>query len=137
MPHLCVQWPDEKLIPGFRKTFEEYFAQVQQLSYGFSSLLAEAFGLSSDALRKFYDTDSNMQHRGKIVQYPVIGEGDAETQGVGPHYDAGFLTFVRHIFLLCYGMMNVDDNYIVVASFSAQGSPSAEPLRPMDRRTPN
>lgn len=87
------QWPDEQLIPGFRKTFEEYLAQVQQLSYDFSSLLAEAFGLPSDALRKFYDTDPNMQHRGKIVQYPVIGEGD-EGQGVGPHYDAGFLTFL-------------------------------------------
>jgi hypothetical protein len=109
LTHLRVQWPDETLIPGFRKTLEEYFAQVQQLSYNFSSLLAEAFGLPSDALRKFYGTDPNMQHRGKIVQYPVISEGDSEAQGVGPHYDAGFLTFVSHVFISGDWMMDVDD----------------------------
>ena len=38
-----------------------------------------------------------MQHRGKIVQYPVIEPGEGEAQGVGPHYDAGFLTFVSYI----------------------------------------
>jgi isopenicillin N synthase-like dioxygenase len=97
-----LQWPDDTLIPGFRKTFEEYLAQVQRLSYDFSSLLAEAFGLPSNALKKFYDTDPNMQHRSKIVRYPVISEGESEAQGVGPHYDAGFLTFVScvHVFLL-------------------------------------
>ena len=97
-PNSCsvYKWPDETLIPGFRQTLEEYFAQVQQLSYDFSSLLAEAFGLPPDALRKFYDTDANMQHRGKIVRYPVIGPGESEAQGVGPHYDAGFLTFVSY-----------------------------------------
>jgi len=32
-----------------------------------------------------------MQHRAKIVKYPVVQD---HTQGVGPHYDAGFLTFL-------------------------------------------
>lgn len=45
---------------------EAYLAHVQQLSYRFISLLAEAFGLPSDALDKFYDTDELMQHRGKV-----------------------------------------------------------------------
>lgn len=88
---MVSQWPDETLIPGFRTTMEKYLAQVQELSYKFSSLLAEAFGLPPNALAGFYDTDEKMQHRGKIVQYPVVEEGG---QGVGPHYDAGFLTFV-------------------------------------------
>ena len=35
-----------------------------------------------------------MQHRSKIVQHPVV-EGSSDQLGVGPHYDAGFLTFVR------------------------------------------
>lgn len=60
------QWPDEQLIPGFRNTMETYLADVQQLSYRFISLLAEAFGLPSDALNEFYDTDALMQHRGKV-----------------------------------------------------------------------
>jgi isopenicillin N synthase-like dioxygenase len=80
--------------PGFERHLRSILSQVQRLSYNFSSLLAEAFGLSSDALRRFYDIDRNMQHRGKVVRYPVINQGDSEGQGVGPHYDAGFLTFV-------------------------------------------
>ncbi|GLB44964.1 putative iron ascorbate-dependent oxidoreductase family protein [Lyophyllum shimeji] len=88
------QWPEESLIPGFRATHERYLEQVQALSYTFISLLAEAFGLAPDALDYFYDTDEKMQHRSKIVQYPVVTDADADDQGVGPHYDAGFLTFL-------------------------------------------
>ncbi|KAF9241863.1 hypothetical protein BU15DRAFT_87087 [Melanogaster broomeanus] len=87
------QWPDEDLIPGFRNTMESYLSHVQTLSYHFISLLAEAFGLPSDALDKFYDTDELMQHRGKVVKYPT-NDGSLTDQGVGPHYDAGFLTFL-------------------------------------------
>ena len=88
-----VKWPDEELIPGFRDVLERYLGQVEDLSYRFSSLIAEAFGLGPDGLTQFYDIPSLMQHRSKIVQYPVV-EGSSD-QGVGPHYDAGFLTFVR------------------------------------------
>ena len=42
-------------------------------------------------LSEFYDKPPLMQHRAKIVKYPVVQD---HTQGVGPHYDAGFLTFV-------------------------------------------
>lgn len=87
------QWPDEGLIPGFKNTMETYLQQVQALSYQFISLLAEAFGLPSDALNKFYDADKFMQHRGKVVKYPA-NDGSLTDQGVGPHYDAGFLTFL-------------------------------------------
>lgn len=89
------QWPEESLIPGFRSSFETYLSQVQSLSYEFASLIAEAFGLPKDGLSHFYDVDDLMQHRAKIVQYPVVEEGAAKNQGVGPHYDAGFLTFVE------------------------------------------
>ncbi|KAG9316787.1 hypothetical protein JVU11DRAFT_2851 [Chiua virens] len=34
-----------------------------------------------------------MQHRGKVVKYPA-NDGSLTDQGVGPHYDAGFLTFL-------------------------------------------
>ncbi|KAJ6573393.1 hypothetical protein DFH09DRAFT_1151730 [Mycena vulgaris] len=87
------QWPDEALLPGFKATMERYLLDVQALSYAFISLLAEAFGLPPDALSQFYDTDELMQHRGKIVQYPPT-DAPGESQGVGPHYDAGFLTFL-------------------------------------------
>ncbi|KAJ3504536.1 hypothetical protein NLJ89_g7883 [Agrocybe chaxingu] len=112
------QWPDEKLIPGFREVLERYLDQVQDLSMKFSSLIAEAFGLGPDGLSQFYDTPELMQHRSKIVKYPVVsGSSD---QGVGPHYDAGFLTFIV---------------YEVVTSVESPRTSGPESLRGMDRCT--
>jgi isopenicillin N synthase-like dioxygenase len=89
------QWPPESLVPGFRKTFLDYFSAVADLSYSFASLTAEALGLHPDALNKFYDEPRKelMQHRGKIARYPPAREGQS-SQGVGAHFDPGFLTFV-------------------------------------------
>ena len=70
--------------------------QVTQLSYEFSSLVAEALGLPPDGLARFYDKPEYMQHRLKVVKYPAK---EGYNQGVGPHYDAGFLTFVSNMFL--------------------------------------
>ncbi|TFK65259.1 Clavaminate synthase-like protein [Pluteus cervinus] len=88
------QWPEETSVPGFKATYEQYLAEVQSLSYEFSSLISEAFGLGPDGLSHFYDSDDLMQHRAKIVQYPIVEAGAGKDQGVGPHYDAGFLTFL-------------------------------------------
>lgn len=41
-----------------------------------------------------------MQHRSKLVRYPPVGEGE-EGQGVGPHFDAGFVTIVGSISSSC------------------------------------
>lgn len=89
------QWPNEDLIPGFQKTLETYLDQVQHLADEFVTLLAEAIGLGPDGLAKFYDTAEKMQHRSKVVKYPAAAGPSASTQGVGPHYDAGFVTIVR------------------------------------------
>lgn len=57
----------------------------------FTSLIAEAIGLPSNAFDKFFDQDQ--QHKLKIVKYPDLaelglsGEG-IEGQGVGPHKDS-------------------------------------------------
>lgn len=89
------QWPQESLIPGFRNTLETYLSEVQELSQTFSTLVSEALGLGPHGLDKFFDAPELLQHRSKIVKYPVLPEGsDGEGQGVGPHYDAGFLTFL-------------------------------------------
>ena len=68
-----AQWPDESMLPGFKVTMEGYLAQIQALGYKFIGLLAEAFGLPSDALARFYDSDDLMQHRGKVwVIFPIF-----------------------------------------------------------------
>lgn len=85
------QWPDERLIPGFEQVTTQYLEGVQALSYQLASLIGEALGLGPDGLSRFYDSEELMQHRAKIVKYP---SSETYNQGVGPHYDAGFLTFV-------------------------------------------
>ncbi|ETW79865.1 hypothetical protein HETIRDRAFT_419510 [Heterobasidion irregulare TC 32-1] len=87
------QWPKEAELPGFKETVLRYLDQVQKLSFEFISLIAEALGLQPDGLARFYDTDEFMQHRSKIVKYPSQDEVSSD-QGVGPHFDAGFLTFL-------------------------------------------
>ncbi|KAL4073769.1 hypothetical protein J3A83DRAFT_4389897 [Scleroderma citrinum] len=69
------QWPNPVLIPDFRETIENYLKEVQALSYQFIRLLAEALGLR------------------RVIKYPA-NDGSLTNQGVGPHYDAGFLTFL-------------------------------------------
>lgn len=92
-----------------------YLTQVADLSYEFIGLVAEALGLPRDGLDQFYDAHEKMQHRAKvcvlvdtridyfissvyktsqIVKYPTLDEVSSD-QGVGPHFDGGFLTFVR------------------------------------------
>ncbi|KAK7456369.1 hypothetical protein VKT23_010617 [Stygiomarasmius scandens] len=91
------QYPDESFIPGFRDAIETYYSQVTELGSQFISLIAQALGLPPDGLSRFYDTPERMQHRGKIVKYPVMNEKSVSDQGVGPHYDAGFLTILLQV----------------------------------------
>ncbi|EIW82880.1 Clavaminate synthase-like protein [Coniophora puteana RWD-64-598 SS2] len=89
------QWPDESSLPGFRAVMERYLDAVRDLSYEFTSLLAEALGLHPDALNKFFDRDELMLHHLKLAKYPApAADGSNGDPGVGPHYDAGFLTFL-------------------------------------------
>ena len=118
---------------------ERYLDQVEALGYTFCSLIAEAFGLGPDGLSQFFDAPELMQHRAKIVQYPVV-EGTSD-QGVGPHYDAGFLTFVSlscvtgmgsfYFYLCVMGACVI----VVVAGVSAPRSAGTKSRRRLDRRT--
>ena len=91
--------PPSILSSDLDYTPKPFLTQVQYLAYTLISILAKYF--SPSALDKYYDTDENMQHRTKIVRYPAVAVMDpANDQGVGPHYDAKFLTFVR-VFPAC------------------------------------
>ncbi|CAL1706053.1 unnamed protein product [Somion occarium] len=87
------QWPDEDLLPGFKETFLRYLAQVEKLSFNFIELLAEAFQIPVSSLDPFFNEGRHLQHRAKVVKYPVPPD-DSSDQGVGPHFDGGFLTFL-------------------------------------------
>jgi isopenicillin N synthase-like dioxygenase len=87
-----MQWPDETLLPGFKETFSTYVEQTQKLSNELLSVVAEALHMPPDAFSRFIEEGGN-QDRAKIVKYPVPAD-ESSDQGVGPHYDGGFLTLV-------------------------------------------
>jgi len=112
---LDVQWPPEGALPGFRETFTRYIQQVEDLSFQFIELLAESLGLPANAFDGFYDEPKGaMQHRSKIVKYP---EAPSESgQGVGPHYDSGFLTFVGSSTRIINGAILIIPSQLLQAS---------------------
>ncbi|KAL0564738.1 hypothetical protein V5O48_017299 [Marasmius crinis-equi] len=88
------QYPSEHILPGFRKTLEMYLDQVWTLVKELIQLTAEALGLPRNAFSRFFDTDDNMQCFGKLVRYPTVDTSDKASQGVGAHFDQGFLTIL-------------------------------------------
>ncbi|EKM54798.1 uncharacterized protein PHACADRAFT_258905, partial [Phanerochaete carnosa HHB-10118-sp] len=75
------QWPDESLLPGFRDTFVEYAQRLQKLSGELLGLIAEALELPPNAFARFFEPEGNQDH-------------ESSNQGVGPHYDGGFITLL-------------------------------------------
>lgn len=112
---LEAQWPPEDALPGFRETFTKYIQQVEDLSFRFIQLLAESLGLPAIAFDGFYNEPKGaMQHRSKIVKYP---EASSESkQGVGPHYDSGFLTFVGSSMRIIKGAVLLIPSQLLQAS---------------------
>lgn len=109
---------------------ESYLSQVAALGTTFITLIAEALGLPPDGLSRFYDTPDRMQHRGKVVQYPVPSERSESDQGVGPHYDAGFLTIVSPS--IKFNARNRPSPSTASASLAASRITGSESLRRLD-----
>ncbi|KAI9703500.1 MAG: hypothetical protein M1820_005804 [Bogoriella megaspora] len=110
------QWPSPDHLPSFRPTFELYMQQMADISTFFTSLIAEAIGLPSNAFGQFFDADQ--QHKLKIVKYPemppilsfpegaaasAFGERrgslkssghEGRAQGVGPHKDSMLTSYL-------------------------------------------
>ncbi|TEA22528.1 putative 2-oxoglutarate-dependent dioxygenase [Colletotrichum sidae] len=92
------QWPSDSALPGFRATFTEYMDRMGRVSIAFTSLIAEAIGLPTDAFNKYFD--ENQQHKLKVVKYPDVSElGIPDTegtrgQGVGPHKDSMLTSYL-------------------------------------------
>ncbi|EFY87763.1 isopenicillin N synthetase, putative [Metarhizium acridum CQMa 102] len=88
------QWPAESYAPGFRATYTDYMKRMSEISIYFTSLIAEAIKLPSDAFSKYFDEDQ--QHKLKIVKYPDMAElgQDGQGQGVGPHKDSMLTSYL-------------------------------------------
>lgn len=82
------QWP--AALPGFRSTVLDLQAALTATALKLSRALAEALGQPKDVFAPLFgDNPSQLL---KLIRYP--GRPDDDRQGVGPHKDSGFLTFV-------------------------------------------
>ncbi|KAG7098043.1 hypothetical protein E1B28_000018 [Marasmius oreades] len=88
------QYPNERILPGFQNALETYLAQAWDLVKELIQLVAEALGLPRDAFSRFFDSDDKMSCLGKLVRYPPVTQDIKSSQGVGPHFDQGFLTIL-------------------------------------------
>ncbi|PQE20735.1 hypothetical protein CJF32_00005761 [Rutstroemia sp. NJR-2017a WRK4] len=92
-------WPSPDHLPNFRPVFESYISQMGSVSMFFTSLIAEAIGLSPSAFDRFFDQDQ--QHKLKIVKYPDLKElglgADQQGQGVGPHKDSMLTSYLLQV----------------------------------------
>ncbi|KAI9906645.1 hypothetical protein PsorP6_016265 [Peronosclerospora sorghi] len=85
------QWPEEKLVPGFRQVMRHYFGQMEHLSRRLLKVFAVALGAEPAFFDPFFDRDSSSFLR--LNHYPVAPE-PAMTMGVHHHTDAGALTIL-------------------------------------------
>ncbi|KAK0117971.1 hypothetical protein ONS95_012282 [Cadophora gregata] len=98
-----TQWPSPSYLPNFKPVYSEYITCMGEISIFFTSLIAEAIGLSPTAFNKYFDIDQ--QHKLKIVKYPDLkelglwkeGEAVPEGQGVGPHKDSMFTSYLLQV----------------------------------------
>jgi len=98
-----TQWPSPSYMPNFKPVYSEYITLMGGISIFFTSLIAEAIGLPATAFNKYFD--KNQQHKLKIVKYPDLkelglwkeGEEVPEGQGVGPHKDSMFTSYLLQV----------------------------------------
>lgn len=88
------QWPSEESAPGFRSVYTDYIRQMNKIAVYFTSLIAEAIKLPSNAFDKYFDEDP--QAKLKIVKYPDMAELglSGQGQGVGPHKDSMLTSYL-------------------------------------------
>lgn len=101
------QWPSPTTagLPNFRPVYTDYMERMGAISLRFTSLIAEAVGLPSDAFDRYFDAP-RQQHKLKIVRYPDVaelghgqeqgqdGNSSGSNQGVGPHKDSMLTSYL-------------------------------------------
>lgn len=93
-------WPDEAAAPDFRPVVLQWIRKMTDLSAYFRLLVCEALGIDRAAMESYFK--ENQQCKMKIVAYPDAAslessqaEDSPDGQGVGPHRDSDFLTYIH------------------------------------------
>jgi isopenicillin N synthase-like dioxygenase len=84
------QWPDEKLLPGWKAGMLEYYNTMEALGYRMLPVYARALDLPADWFDGLFDDPlwtTRNQH------YPAVAAEENQF-GIAPHRDHGFLTLL-------------------------------------------
>jgi len=90
--HATNQWPSEQYIPGFRKSIEDYMAEITQLAFRLLRLCAIALGLEANSLDSTFTPP--MSFLRPLRYAPVVSSPDEGVFGAGAHSDYGMLTLL-------------------------------------------
>lgn len=93
-------WPDEEYAPDFRPVVSKYIEKMTILATVFRRLVCEAIGIPASSFDPLFK--KNQQCKMKLIAYPDGPElnasqeedGEHMQQGVGPHRDSDFLTYI-------------------------------------------
>lgn len=93
---ITTKWLPEETTPGLRKAVEVYIDQTQKLAETFVFFIAEALEIHPDAFTKVLQREYPYSLL-RIGAYPQMDPSKptaADIQGVGPHKDSSFLTYL-------------------------------------------
>ncbi len=87
------QWPDAKLLPGFRETLVDYCQAVEATALGLLPIYAKALELPDGF---FDDSFQEPQYSLRLTHYPPVPEDRIEANqfALAPHTDSSFMTLL-------------------------------------------
>lgn len=90
------KWLPEETTPGLRQTIEAYIEETQTLADKFICLVADALDVNHSAFTKLLQRDIpySILRIGAYPQPDTPQPTDTGFQGVGPHKDGSFLTYL-------------------------------------------
>lgn len=91
-----IKWLPEETTPGLRKTIEAYLEETQGLADNFIRLVADALDVDQAAFTKLLQREPpySVLRIGAYSQPDTPQPTEMGFQGVGPHKDGSFLTYL-------------------------------------------
>ncbi|RAH64996.1 Clavaminate synthase-like protein [Aspergillus aculeatinus CBS 121060] len=105
------EWPSEDELPGFRKTYIEYFAEALSLCRS----LMRIFALALDLPEEFFDP--MMEYPGatsRMLHYPSQSVDDTSKIGLGAHTDYECITILSQDEVPALQVRNSSEEWITV-----------------------
>ncbi|KAL8682572.1 MAG: hypothetical protein Q9186_001425 [Xanthomendoza sp. 1 TL-2023] len=91
-----TRWPEEHILPGFKKSMEEAFEQLEEVATQIMAALEVAFGIPPGGFVKSISNESNASEM-RLNHYPAIDVEEimrGKVSRIWPHFDLGVITLL-------------------------------------------